>query len=54
MAFDTELVSNVILELKPEIAPDTNGLTAESILRTRELTHFPFPFISRPFPISPL
>jgi len=31
LAFDTELVNKITLELKPGKAPDTNGLTAEHL-----------------------
>jgi len=37
LAFDTELVSKITLELKTGKAPDTNGLTAEHLLQAHPL-----------------
>ena len=37
LAFDTELVSKITLELKPGKALDTNGLTAEHLLQAHPL-----------------
>ena len=37
LAFDTELVSKITLELKPGKAPDTNGLTAEHLLQAHPI-----------------
>jgi len=36
-AFDTELLSKIIVELKPGEAPDTNGLTAEHLLQAQPI-----------------
>ena len=37
LAFDTELVSKITLQLKTGKAPDTNGLTAEHLLQAHPL-----------------